>query len=150
MAKEIKTRNPEKYDYAHLLFMSGSNQKEIAKKVGTTEATISKWVRDGGWEAKRAAATISPEQVASKLLMRLNSMLEAGTNFDPVAFAKIARQLKEFKPKAGLDELIYTFMSFGAWLDREAITDSAITPELIRVITDLQDRFILSKRNETE
>lgn len=145
-----RKRNPEKHDYAHLLFMNGASQKEIAQKVETTEATVSKWVKEGGWEAKRAAATISPEQVFTKLLLLLNSMLEKGADFDPVAFAKIAKQLKSFKTGVGVDDLIYTFMMFGSWLEKEAIVDKGITVELIRTITTLQDRFILSKRNEAE
>ena len=150
MAKNFKTRNPEKYDYAQLLYMNGSTQKEVAQKVGTTESTVSGWVRSGGWEAKRAARNISPEQIANKLLVKLNGMLEAGEDFNPAVFAKITRQLKSFKREAGIDDLIYVFIGFGSWLERVSLTDDSITPELIGKITSLQDKFILCRRSEED
>ncbi len=115
--------------------------------MGITESTISNWVQSGGWEAKRAARNISPEQIANKLLAKLNDMLEAGEDFNPAAFAKITRQLKSFKREAGIDDLIYAFIAFGSWLEKESLTDDRITPELIELITGLQDKFILYRRN---
>ena len=41
----------DKKGVAKSLFLDGNyTQEEIADKVGTTRQTISRWIKDGGWE----------------------------------------------------------------------------------------------------
>ncbi|MFL5811484.1 MAG: hypothetical protein ACJ749_18310 [Flavisolibacter sp.] len=47
------------------------DQKVVAKKVGVTEKTISKWVNDFGWKNLRNRLLVSKEEVLSNLYEQL-------------------------------------------------------------------------------
>ena len=39
----IRVKDPQKYEYAYLLYMQKVPQKEIAERVGVSQQTLSKW-----------------------------------------------------------------------------------------------------------
>ena len=57
--KKVRSRNPEKEEYAYLLFMQRATQEDICKRVGVTAPTLKSWKDSGSWEDKRASRTIS-------------------------------------------------------------------------------------------
>lgn len=134
-------RDPEKYEYAYLLYMQKLPQKEIAERVGVSPNTIVKWAKENGWEEKRAARTISMDELIGKTLRKINDMLdEDGFNAD--AFAKAVAQLKSLKSGVRIDDDINTFSGFGDWLIDRMTTDKRMTPELLKLITEFQDAYI--------
>lgn len=142
--KEIAIRNPEKYEYAFLLFMQKVPQKEICDKVEITPATLLKWKESGGWESKRAARTISVDNLISKTLQRIDELLD-DPSFNPDAFSKAVKQLKALKQGASLDDKILTLMAFGDWLIEEMAIDKNITDEFIKSVTTYQDKYVLKQ-----
>ena len=60
---KIRVKDPQKYEYAYLLYMQRVPQKEIAERADVSQQTLSKWKEDGGWEMKRAARTISRDEL---------------------------------------------------------------------------------------
>ena len=60
--------NIDKKDIAKSLFLNGAfTQEEIAEKVGTTRQTVSRWMKDGGWEEMKVSLTITPDQIISQI-----------------------------------------------------------------------------------
>lgn len=146
MAKQRKfqIRNPEKYEYAYLLFMKKMAQKEICEKVGITAPTLQNWIERGGWREKIAAKTISVDTLISKTLIKINELLDE-EDFNADSFSKAVNQLKTLKTGATVDEKILTLMEFGDWLIEEMNNDKDITEELVKTITQLQDSYILKQ-----
>jgi len=58
--KTIRVKNPDKYEYAYLLYMQKVPQKDIADRVGVSQQTVVKWKDDGGWELKRVSKNREP------------------------------------------------------------------------------------------
>jgi len=50
--------------------------KEIAERVGVHPSTVSRWISDYGWKEERARAQRSPERIAEKLQMLLDTELD--------------------------------------------------------------------------
>lgn len=79
----------QKRDYAKTLYLTerGITQKEIAERVGVTEATVSRWVRTLGWETMRTSLlTTKDEQLVLlyQLLSEINTSIserESGQRF---------------------------------------------------------------------
>ena len=61
MAKQ----NIDRKDIAKSLFLNGNfTQEEIADKVGTTRQTVSRWIKEGGWEQLKASVERTFEQAS--------------------------------------------------------------------------------------
>jgi len=61
-------------EYAKLLFVKEKlTQKEIAAKVGVSEVTISKWVKDGKWDQLRSTISVTREE---RLRSTINQLTE--------------------------------------------------------------------------
>lgn len=134
-------RDPEKYEYAYLLYMQKVPQKEIAERVSVSPNTIVKWAKENGWEEKRAARTISMDELIGKTLRKINDMLdEEGFNAD--AFAKAVAQLKSLKSGVRIDDDINTFSTYGDWVIDRMATDKRMTPEIFKLNTEFQDAYI--------
>lgn len=55
-------------------------QKVIAKRVGVSEPTISKWVNDFNWRALRDRLLVGKEEILSNLYEQLSELNQAITN----------------------------------------------------------------------
>ena len=65
-------------ELARLYYMQGEQQKTIAEKLGISENTVARWVKEGQWEARRAALNITRPEIVNKILVLIkgtNSML---------------------------------------------------------------------------
>lgn len=138
----VQARNPEKYEYAYLLFMQKVAQNDICTRVGITAPTLISWKASGGWEGKRAARTISIDDLMQKTLRVINEMLDDKQNFSADAFAKAVNQLKTLKTGSTVDDDINTFMDFQDYLIRERNSCKEITDLFIKTVARLQDNYI--------
>jgi hypothetical protein len=138
---KVRSRNPEKEEYAYLLFMQGVTQEDICTRVGVTAPTLKSWKVSGGWEEKRASRTISLDDLMQKALKRVNEILDSKESFSADAFAKAVKQLKELKTANTIDDDIYCFMSFQDFLIQKR-TEHDITDSFIKMVTKFQDIFI--------
>ncbi|ADY51521.1 hypothetical protein Pedsa_0949 [Pseudopedobacter saltans DSM 12145] len=127
-------------EHAYYLFMSKIPQKEIASRVGVTEKTVTKWKDEGGWEAKRAAKTISMDELVTKALGKINELLDS-PEFNADSFSKAVAQLKSLKTSNTVDDEIMTFMSFQNFLIQNRINEG-LTEEFIKQVVRQQDNYI--------
>ena len=144
-----RAANVGKYEYAYLLYMKNISQKEICEKVGITPATFIKWREADGWDVKRAAATISIDQLANKLLIKASDMLD-DPKFDADAFSKAMAQVKRLQKGASIDDIIRIYTGFGDYLMEQAATDSSLSSDFIQKVTTYQDKHIMSNLSNGE
>ena len=135
-------RNPEKYEYAYLLFMQKKTGKEICEKVHISPATFQKWRDDDAWSEKRAARTVSIDSLITKTLKRIDGLLDQ-EDFNADAFAKAVNQLKTLKQGASVDDKIMAYMDFGDFLIEQMPNEVNITEEFVKTVTRMQDLYIL-------
>ena len=142
MPPKVKSRNPEKYEYAYLLFMQKVSQDDICERVGITAPTLKSWKDSGGWEEKRASRTISLDDLMNKALQRVSDLLDKEEDFSADAFAKAVKQLKELKTSNTVDDDINCFMSFQDFLIQQRSMHKEINDEFIKMVTRFQDVYI--------
>lgn len=138
----------EKRDFARLLYLQGEEQKTIAKRIGISEVTISKWANEGGWQELRAAQNITRPELVNKILRSIDRILDKALSSDEVD-AGFGKQLKSFSDaikaidsKANVVDVIESFIAFGRWMEYRMTIDSEVTPELLKKITHYQDLYI--------
>lgn len=140
-------KDPQKYEYAYLLYMQKVPQKEIAERVGVSQQTLSKWKEDGGWELKRVAKTVSRDQIINKVLLRINEMLDSEEEFNADEFSKAANQLSKLKQGCTIDDIADILTRFGDWVIEQSASDKTITTEFVQQLTRLQDKYLLNRIN---
>ena len=143
----IRVKDPQKYEYAYLLYMQKVPQKEIAERVGVSQQTLVKWKEDGGWGLKRAARTVSRHQIINKTLMKINEMLDSEEGFNGDEFAKLASQLEKIKSGYTLDDVADILTKFGDWIIEQSASDKAITTGFVQQLTKYQDKYLLMRIN---
>lgn len=143
----IRVKDPQKYEYAYLLYMQKVPQKDIAERVGVSQQTLVKWKEDGGWELKRVARTVSRDQIINKTLMKINDMLDSGEDFNADEFSKAANQLKKLQTGCTMDDVADILTKFGDWMIEQSAADKYITTEFIQLLTRYQDKYLLIRIN---
>ena len=115
--------NIDKKDIAKSLYLNGNfTQEEIADKVGTTRQTVSRWIKDGGWEQLKASITITPAQILAGLnrqIIEINNNINAreeGKRFATVAeadtLAKLASAIKKIEQDVGIADIVDVGLRF--------------------------------------
>lgn len=139
-------QNIDKKDIAKSLFLNGNfTQEEIAEKVGTTRQTVSRWIKDGGWEQLKASMTITPDQILAGLnrqIIEINNNInsrEEGKRFASVpeadTLAKLASAIKKIEQDVGIADIVNVGIRFTNWL-RPVDLDKA------KMFNELWDTFI--------
>ena len=117
----------DKKDIAKSLYLNGNyTQEEIAEKVGSTRQTVSRWIKDGGWEELKASITITPTQILAGLnrqIVEINNNInqrEEGQRFATVAeadtLAKLASAIKKIESDVGIADIVDVGIRFTNWL----------------------------------
>jgi transposase len=140
----------DKKDYARILYMSGEQQKDIARKAGVSEQTMSRWVAAGDWDKRRAAQSITRPEIVNNLLKAIGNLVEnLNEETDPAKLsgaadklAKLAATIEKLDKKANVVDAIEVFIAFGKWLQFRSSVDKELTPELIRLFNKYQDLYI--------
>lgn len=149
VTKKVAVRRKDKSDnlalrnYAFILFCTGVSQVDIADRCEVSAQTITEWKQKFDWETKRAAKTISMDELVNKCLMKINELLD-DKDFNADAFAKAVNQLKALKPNNTTDNEIMTFMAFQDYL-LERRHEEAISEDFIKQVCSFQDRYIKKK-----
>lgn len=143
----VRVKDPQKYEYAYLLYMQRVPQKEIAQRVGVSQQTLSKWKDDGGWELKRVARTVSRDQIINKTLMKINELLDNEEDFNGDEFAKLSSQLEKIKSGYTMDDVADILTKFGDYIIEQSASDKAITTEFVQLLTRYQDKYLLMRIN---
>lgn len=137
-------------NYALKLYIQGVSQIEIADKCGVTPQTISDWKEKYDWELKRAARSISLEELANKCMQKAGEMLDQPIGeFNSDAFAKAIAQLRTLLPKNTVDTDLMTFMAFQDFM-LEIRHEEGLEEGFIKQVSKLQDRFIKRKMGHND
>lgn len=140
----IRVKDPQKYEYAYLLYMQRVPQKEIAERVGVSQQTLVKWKDDGGWEFKRVSKSVSRDQIINKILIKINELLDKDEDFNGDEFAKLTSQLQKIKEGYTLNDVVDILSKFGDYMIAQSATDKEITTEFVQMLTKYQDKYILN------
>jgi esterase/lipase superfamily enzyme len=117
-------------------------QNDICQRVGISAVTLTKWKNDNGWEAKRAAKTISVDELISKTLKRINDLLES-PDFNADGFAKAVNQLKALKGSNTVNDVIECFTVFSQWIvEQRPFYPDQLTDAFIKNLTYWQDQYV--------
>lgn len=143
----IRVKDPQKYEYAYLLYMQRVPQKEIAERVGVSQQTLVKWKDDGGWEFKRVSKSVSRDQIINKTLMKINELLDKEEGFNGDEFAKLTSQLQKIKEGYTANDVVDILSKFGDYMIAQSATDKTITTEFVQLLTKYQDKYILNLIN---
>ena len=138
--------NIDKKDIAKARYLSGSvTQEEIADKVGTTRQTVSRWIKEGGWEQLKASITITPAQILAGLnrqIIEINNNINAreeGKRFATVAeadtLAKLSSAIKKIEQDVGIADIVDVGIRFTNWL-------RALDLDKAKEYNELLDAFI--------
>lgn len=145
----------DKKGYAHILYMNGENQQNIADKTGVSRVTINKWIKENGWKEKRAAKAVTRPELINKILLSIDTMIDKANNLEsPEAMAglgdklsKLASVIEKLDKKANVVDTIEVCIAFGKWVEHRIGIDKEVTPELAKIINKLQDTFINEQFN---
>lgn len=141
--RKPKKDNLANINYAFILYCQGIQQNEIADRCDTSPQTITEWKKKFDWETKRAAKTISMDELVNKCLIKINKLLD-DENFKADDFAKAVAQLKSLRPSNTVDDNIMSFLAFQDYL-LERRHEESISEDFIKQVTAWQDRFVKAK-----
>ena len=146
MANKQDIQQEQRKELACMYYMQGVSQKDIADKVGVSRNTISAWVRDGGWDTRRAAKTVTRSELVKKMLQDLNDKLESD-NWTADEIIKVASAIEKLDKQTNIVTIIEVFTAFNNWLVSRMQVDPELTPEVVKIINTYQDKFINEKLN---
>ncbi len=123
---ENQTRQQRK-DFARTLYLSEREitQKEIAARVGVTEATVSKWVREERWEQLKTSLVGGREELLGWLHAQLNAIREAVSlreenNFvsskEADTITKLTNAIKKLETETNIAHKVEVAQQFLVWL----------------------------------
>ena len=149
MAKELSSQ--QKKDYAKLLFLRENlTQKEIAKKVGTTEKTLSTWVTKEHWDTQRKSLLVTKEETLAWMYTKLEALKKSvDEKKDGVMDSKDADQL--IKITAAIKNMEHQDISLAEIFGVAKKTihfAQAVRPEDVDLITEVFDEFIKETLNK--
>lgn len=123
---EKQTRQQRK-DFAKTLYLSEREitQKEIAARVGVTEATVSKWVREEQWERLKTSVVGGREELLGWLHAQLNAIREAVSGREENNFVssreadtitKLTNAIKKLETETNIAHKVEVAQQFLVWL----------------------------------
>jgi hypothetical protein len=147
---EAQLNNTQKKDWAKHLFLTEPDmtQKDIARRVGTSEQTMTKWVNEGKWDAMRRTLLVTNEEILRDLYTVLAGMKDeakiAATDGDPNTqpntdgIYKMALAIRKLENQTGVGAIIASLKQFITFIQPENF-------ELSKEVTKWADLFIKSK-----
>ncbi|HHU96839.1 MAG: DDE transposase family protein [Bacteroidota bacterium] len=121
-----KLTNAQKKEWAQLLYTRENlPQKEIARRVDVSTATMSKWVKAGNWDKLKVSLTITREEQLNNLYRQLaeinKEIAERGENryatpAEADTITKLANAIDKFQTETGLNDVLSVFKDFFSWL----------------------------------
>lgn len=125
MAGSTKDERIRKRELAQYLFVNDNlSQKEIALKVGASENTVSKWVKDGKWDMLRSSMTITRQEQLSRLydqIAALNKNIVDNQDGIPSSkdadiLSKLSIAIRKLENEASIADIIEVSRRVMDWL----------------------------------
>lgn len=155
MALTKKQENEMRKGYAFRLYMSGEPQNAIAKTVGCTEATISKWVNNESWEQQKRDQNTSTVALANALMAAAKKMSEQIVKLmetdDPDVdkltkcsdnLVKIMASAERISKTVTRATVIDVIIALDRWLMRQVEVDPKLSTEKLEFITSYHQKYI--------
>jgi transposase len=114
------TKKEEK-NYAQILFVSENlTAKEIAARVGVSEKTVGKWIKDGNWEKLRKSLLITKQQQISMLYDQLafinndiaNREVKVATSKEADVISKITSSIQRMEIETSIGQIVEVAKNF--------------------------------------
>jgi len=130
-----------------MLFMSGVSQKEIMQRVGIgSTVTIQRWIEKGGWREKRAAKTVTRQELITGILQKIADLIDGDNeNFNPDQLVKLASAIDRLDKSNSPIIIMDVFTDFSSWIQQQATLDTSITIDTIKLFNKYHDAFVSSK-----
>ena len=135
----------QKKEWANLLFIRERQmtQKAIAEKVGVSEKTLSKWVRDEQWETLRKSLLVTKEEQLRRLYNQIDSLTVQieqrpeswATSKEADTLSKITTSIRNLETETSISEVFEVGKKFITWLQLNDL-------EKAKEIVDYYDGFI--------
>lgn len=134
----------QKIEFARILYVKeGVNQKEIAQRVGSAEATIRRWREKHGWDKQKETMVMVKDNQLSSLyrkLEKLNQHVESNqdnlvTSKDVDAIVKLTSAIKKLEVDTSLGEIIDVAKKFTSFVQEYDL-------EMAKKIANHFDTFI--------
>lgn len=146
MAKQTTTKQEKinKRELAKFFYCNANlSQKEIAKKVGASEQSISKWIKEEKWDTLKASITITKQEQISRVYQQIsainNRIVEEQkgipTGADADVLAKLAAVVERLEKETSIADVVSVSIKFLEWL-RQCDNDKA------KELSALFDAFI--------
>lgn len=140
----MKYTEKQKQSARELYVKSHKSQKEIAEILGIPTSTLTGWVKKGNWEQERASISLSVDTLVPKILQKINEDID-NNNLSADALAKYCKQLRELnKSQLTINDYYQVMTKFIDHLRLQATTDSKITPQVLQIVVESQDKFLKS------
>lgn len=121
-------RNQEKKEWAKLLYLQPEKitQKELARRVGVSEKTMSHWITAEKWDRLRQSIILTKEEQHRRLIMQMDELNAAimsrpeGKRFSVGGEAdtlnKLATTIRKLETEASIADIIEVAKRFLNWL----------------------------------
>jgi uncharacterized protein YjcR len=164
----VKSEMSDKRELARLYYMQGETQRNISEKLTVSTTSLVRWVKEGGWDKKRAQKSMSRREIIDKLLsavdMTIDLVKECAEKIrpeDPMKAMEIlldlpkklygfADQIYKLDKKDNVLDLIEYFNGFNTWIEVQALSDKRLTREILDLINEYQDKYIDEKALESK
>lgn len=119
--------NKQKKEFAELLFTrQGLTAKEISARGLGTEASISKWKKDGNWDNLKASLSVTKAEQLANINEQINELIAyikkkpAGERFanstESDTLSKLTASKRNLETESSIAETVDTFIGFNDWL----------------------------------
>jgi transcriptional regulator with XRE-family HTH domain len=125
-------------ELAKLLFIHETlSQKEVAKRMGVSEQTISKWSQAEHWDQMRVSIMITREEQLRNLYRQLSEINKAiaeregqkyATSTEADTISKLATAIQKMETDVGIAEIVSVSKRFLTWIRK---TDLVKAQEMI-------------------
>ena len=136
-----KTELEKTKELGRLYYLNGDTQKLVAEKVGVSRVTVNKWVSDGGWDALRAAKSITRKELVAKIMKKADEKLENG-DMSADEMAKLAASIEKIDKRTNATTIIEVLTSYNNWLVARTQIDKELTVDFLKMTNRYQDIFI--------
>lgn len=142
-------KKTEAKEYAKMLFLDTSQKmmgKEIAERVGVSANTISKWIKDGGWEKMRKSLMVTRQKMISDLYDQLEWLnndiktrdIKVADSKEANTIAVITTSIKRLETETSIAEIYEVATAFLDFIKPQDF-------ELYKKLVPMFDVFINSK-----
>jgi hypothetical protein len=138
----MKYTEKQKQSAKDLYVRGNKSQKEIAEMLSIPTSTLTGWVKKGNWEQERASLSLSVDNMIPKILGYIDKKIDEDT-LSGDDMAKYCKQLREFsKIKLTINDYYEIMVKFIDSLRRQAVSNHNITPQVLQIVVEAQDKFM--------